>query len=611
MGICYYRECLGLCMKNLKIKLQALIQLNKIFFEKAKGVFIYNIFNSIIIGPCISVVGLIMIQFVMDALLNGKSDLYIVWLIVLLSGVQIIGNLIQIFIAYFFIERINLKVKLSITRDFLEKIRHIDYRYLDDPKYLDALQYVSNNLASQVTFAHEIFITLLLNISTIFAVCSIVIELRMPVIIGISLIYTIIVTIVRNRMTRIGFEKNQEFIPYERRCGYYQSIFKNRDMAQDMRCTKLPNIILSEYDNSVKAQENTINKYAKRLVLPAMGNIGSSAILACCCLIYVSLSISNNALSGITALPTLFDSYRNLSSNLNSIFRCDAQLVDLSMFFSKYKELMHIDCTIENKTADHSSSRAYCKPFDIEFKNVSFTYPNSGFSLKNFNLHINKGETIGIVGVNGAGKTTITKLLLRLYDVDSGGIFINGNNIKEFDLISLREDIGYSPQLPNLYSISFRQNLSLYDEQPSIYEKKLLDAFGFEKVFDKFHGNINSQVTKQFDTQGIMLSGGEIQKLSIARTYGKNFGLLIFDEPTAALDPISEKEMMDIIYQRAETSTTIIIAHRLSTIKNADRIIVLENGMIIESGTHNELINLNWKYKEMYYAQGENYQFTV
>lgn len=598
-------------MKNLKNKLHALIKLNRVFFLKAKSVFIYNILNSVIIGPCISITGLIMIQLVMNALLNGKSDSYIVWLIIILSGVQIAGNFLQMFMAYFFLERINLKVRLSITKDFLNKIRQIDYRYFDDPKYLDMLQYVSDNLANQVTSAHALLVTLLLNISTILAVCSIVIELKMPVIIAISFIYAIIVTVLRNKLTKIGFEKNQEFIPSERRCGYYQSIFKNRDMAQDIRCTELSNIILSEYDNSVRSQESTIKKYATKLAIPAIGNIGSSALLTCSCLIYVSLSISNNILSSITVLPTLFDSYRNLSSNLNSIFKCDAQLINLSMFYSKYQELMQIDCNIENKVADCKPGSAYCKPFDIEFKNVFFSYPNSSFSLKDFSFHIKKGETIGIVGVNGAGKTTLTKLLLRLYDADSGGIYINGINIKDFDLMSLRENIGYCPQTPNLYSLSFRQNLCLYNEQQSESEENLLDAFEFEKIFDKFHGNVNSQVTKQFDANGIMLSVGEIQKLSIARTCGKEFGLLIFDEPTSALDPISEKEMMALIYQRADTSTTIIIAHRLSTIKKADCIIVLENGMIIESGTHDELIKLNGKYKEMFYAQGENYQLTI
>lgn len=402
-------------MKNLKLKLHALIQLNKIFWEKAKGVFIYNILNSIIIGPCISVTGLIMIQLVMNALLDGKSNL-----IYCLADYLFIGSTDsrQFYTnghSVFLLERINLKVRLSITRDFLNKIKRIDYCYLDEPKYLDILQYVSDNLSKQVMSAHGLLITLLLNISTIIAVCSIVIQLEMPVIIAISLIYAIIVTVLRNIITKIGFEKNQEFIPSERRCSYYQSIFKNRDMAQDIRCTELSNIILSEYDNSVSSQERTIKKYATKLAVPAMGNIGSSALLTCCCLIYISLSIRNNILFSITVLPTLFESYRNLASNLNSIFKCDAQLVDLSLFFSKYQELMQIDCTIENKVENHNDSNVYCKPFDIEFNNVFFTYPNSGFSLKNFSFHINKGETIGIVGVNGAGKNHIDKITFADY----------------------------------------------------------------------------------------------------------------------------------------------------------------------------------------------------
>ena len=598
-------------MKNLTAKLQALIQFNKIYFRRAKGLFIYNLFNAIVIGPCISVAGIVMIQLVMNALIDGRAKSYIVFLVIALTGAQLIGNLVQLTIAYFFIEKINLKVRLGIARDFSEKIKQIDLRYLDDPGYLNALQYVGNNLANKVTFANDTFMTLISNISTIVAVCSIVVKLKMPVIICISLVYSIIATVIRNKMTKIGFQKNQEYVPYERRCDYCQWIFKNRDMAQDLRCTNLSGIVLDEFDKSAKAQENVINKYVKRLSTLACGDISTSGVLSCFCLVCISLFVSRTALSQITALPTLFDSYRNLSRNLNSIFRCDSQLIDIAMFYQEYNKLMNIECVIENTVSNHDCRNDFSKPFDIEFQNVYFTYPNSNFALQNFNLHINAGETIGIVGANGAGKTTLTKLLLRLYDVNDGDIYINGDNIKDLDLAVLRNHIGYAPQSINLYSFSFRQNLSLYSEYSSDDESKLLKEFDFNDIFDKFHGNIESQVTKQFDAQGIMLSGGETQKLSIARIFKKQFGLLIFDEPTAALDPISERNMTDTINKMAAKSTAIIVAHRLSTIKNVNRIIVLENGKIIESGTHDELIRLNGKYKEMYYAQGENYQFTV
>ena len=244
----------------------------------------------------------------------------------------------------------------------------------------------------------------------------------------------------------------------------------------------------------------------------------------------------------------------------------------------------------------------------MEFKNVFFTYPNSNFTLTNISFKVNKGEKIAIVGENGVGKSTVLKLLLRLYDPDKGDILFNNINLKKWPIKSLRNEIGLTSQFPNIYALSFLDNICLYNEE--LTESQLDDIirkFKFQNVFDKNDASIFSQVSKQFDKKGILLSGGEKQLLALSRIATKDFGLFVLDEVSSSLDPNAEYEFNKKLFEIIGSNTAIIIAHRLSSIKNVDRILVINNGSIIESGTHQELIERGGVYSKMYKRQASGY----
>lgn len=246
--------------------------------------------------------------------------------------------------------------------------------------------------------------------------------------------------------------------------------------------------------------------------------------------------------------------------------------------------------------------------YALELKNVTFAYPKSSFSLKNINLSIHKGEKIAIVGQNGTGKTTLTKLLLRLYDTENGEILMNGKDIRKYDVHELRKRVGIAPQTPNIYAMSMADNMKLYNDQAD--EKKMKEIctlFDLDSILRKTDATLDSCMTREFDENGIMLSGGEKQKLALARLYLSHFGLIILDEPSSALDPISEYRLNQIIFDKANEATTIMIAHRLSNIRDADCIYVMDNGEIAERGTHEELMKLGGKYCEMFQKQSEKY----
>lgn len=238
---------------------------------------------------------------------------------------------------------------------------------------------------------------------------------------------------------------------------------------------------------------------------------------------------------------------------------------------------------------------------NIELKNVSFTYPETGIkALDNINLTIPAGQTVAIIGKTGSGKSTLANLLLRMYDVDSGGISYQGTDIKDYDYISLREQIGFVPQNVFLFSDTIANNIAFgldkytieqvewAAKQAAVYE----NIMGFEEGFYTHIGE-----------RGITLSGGQKQRVSIARALIKNPNFLIFDDCLSAVDTKTEEEILHNLSKIMKDKTSIFIAHRISTIKNADHIIVLDNGKVIEEGNHESLLALNGEYADLYDKQ--------
>ncbi len=269
--------------------------------------------------------------------------------------------------------------------------------------------------------------------------------------------------------------------------------------------------------------------------------------------------------------------------------QAEASQVRINEFLSQEPEITN---TVTQKTPIKGN---------ISFDNVSFTYDDTNITaLKNMSFEIQNGETIGIIGKTGAGKSTILDLLGRLYDVSSGEIRIDGTPIRNLNLLDLRERIGYVPQDAFLFSDSIKNNIKFGKENATddevyaaaknaVVHKNII---GFNKGYDTILGE-----------RGITLSGGQKQRVSIARAIIKNPSILLFDDCLSAVDTETEEEILQNINKISKDKTTFIVSHRVSTTKNADKIIVLEDGKIIQQGTHNQLINTPGHYKELYLKQ--------
>jgi ABC-type multidrug transport system fused ATPase/permease subunit len=247
----------------------------------------------------------------------------------------------------------------------------------------------------------------------------------------------------------------------------------------------------------------------------------------------------------------------------------------------------------------------------IEFKNVSFKYPCAeNYSLSNVNLKISKGDTIAIVGINGAGKSTMVKLLLRFYDATDGEILYNGVNIKEYNLNSYRNRFATVFQDYKNFAISVFENVmcrECNDDDRMIAEMALRQSGVWNKI-SSFENGGDTLLTREFDSSGAGLSGGENQKVSTARLFARDFDVAVLDEPSSALDPVAEYQMYENLISATENKTVVYISHRLSSAVLSDNIFVLNGGKVIESGSHQQLMALGGEYSRMFELQSKSYK---
>jgi len=224
-------------------------------------------------------------------------------------------------------------------------------------------------------------------------------------------------------------------------------------------------------------------------------------------------------------------------------------------------------------------------------------------------MHIKPGEKIALVGYNGAGKTTLVKLLMRLYDVKSGTILADGTDIRKYDVGKYRDTIGTVFQDFQIFAGNVKENvmLNVDDDCDEARIRQALTDSGLMSRIDRMSSGLNTELTTEFSKEGVNLSGGESQKLAIARVFYKDAGLMILDEPSSALDPIAEYQLNHAMLTATKDKTVIFISHRLSTTRIADRIIMLEDGRIVEQGSHEELLSKDGKYAQMWKVQAGAY----
>ena len=592
-------------MKKLYRQLCNIFWLMKPYWKYGKFYVFISVFFWVAVVPATRILTVLFPAQVVSSLDSGRPFGQILAIIV---GFQLVFLAIPLFedmYINFIRNRTDKKIELKIKRSVYLKALKTDYKYIDDPEYYDKYQWAIEQHARQ---AGEAFSLINEFLSAVVVIASLVgiIASNNPLIVLLCVVGMVIRTYAAMRYNKVELDMESEQVPVQRRLNYYHRLFYMRDYSADMKSTSLKDYVLKNYDDASEKNVSLIVRFGRRFFgWSSFSDIVYRVIMTSCILLIVYNIYIGNIIGSATYL-TIMLSIERLDNYMFEVFDLVKSANRLGMYGEKIRDFYAIESTIETDTG---TDKAEPEPgaFSVDFKNTDFSYKNSDFHINDFNVHIGAGEKIAIVGKNGVGKSTLVKLLMRFYDVDGGSIEINGKNIREYDIEKLRKRIGVAFQNSNYYAMSFAENIGLYGGVDEETLEKVIQKADLKRVLEKNNADPTTEVTKEFDENGIVLSGGEAQKLAIARLFTSDFGLLIFDEPSSALDPLAEYEMTKLILDGSNLATTIIVAHRLSTIRDVDKIILVDSGSIKEIGTHDELMDLGGEYCEMFTKQAENY----
>lgn len=504
------------------------------------------------------------------------------------------------------------KTEGYVEKKRMDKLFHTDFKNMESPDFLDYAQraktalnrgkgfhgvlYQSRNFIAQGTLM--ILSAALIGIQNLLMmIIFIVISFG---IVKISSFFT--------KRDKIKF--SDAMAPTWRKMNYLESTTKNFDFAKDIRLFNMSNAFFNQLSGVNETYKELNRKHHNRMVLWEV-SLGSvlivQKILMYTWLVY-NVVTGAYQISDFVLYVGLVSTFHASVGYVNWIY---SDMITNSLMINDYRNF--VDWKEDRETADEKDghiTEINLDKFEFRFENVSFKYPgHDNYVLKNVNLTIKNGAKLAVVGVNGAGKTTFIKLMMKLYEPSEGRILLNNVDIKEYN----REEYFklFSPVFQNVecFAMPIYQNISFAEEDKTDMNKinEVLEQSGLSEKINSYEKGIHTNLLKIFDKEGIDLSGGEKQRLAMARALYKDGKVVILDEPTAALDALAEDRMYREFENMIYGKTAVFISHRLGSTRFCDKIAMFEDGTIVEEGTHEELMAKNGKYAYMFGIQSQYY----
>ncbi len=409
-----------------------------------------------------------------------------------------------------------------------------------------------------------------------------------------------------NYMNKFEYKRYQEGVPNDKVMNYVNRVMYLPDYAKEIRLSKVFRLLRHQYDEATENNVKIAHKYAFRVAIMNFWRIAFTFTVifegVLLYAVYRNLVTGSISLAELTVLSSVMVAATWI---LIGLFDDIMATIKNGMFVKNLRDFMKY----EEKIPEDQDGIIPSEMIEsIEFDHVTFSYQEEQ-TIKDLSFIIRNKEIIAFVGHNGAGKTTIIKLLFRLYDPTEGVIRLNGIDIREYNLRAYRNLFAAAFQDYRIFGMTVKNNVLMgkhYENEDELVCEALKKSGVYEKITSLPEG-IHTMMTKEFDEQGAILSGGESQKVVVARAFVKASPIKVFDEPSSALDPIAEYELYNNIMKDGENRTMIFISHRLSSVKNADKVFMLEGGRIIEEGSHHELMKRDGSYAQMYKKQAMNY----
>lgn len=499
-------------------------------------------------------------------------------------------------------------ISIKTRHQIMKKAAEIDLYCFDSPEFYDEMNDASNNSAYIIQTAFQV----LSFIRYFFQFCIAFVNLLMwngilPILLTLSVIPSVIF---KNKQLESVYSFQREHMKDERKIFYSFNMALSKEYAKDIRIYGLfpflSSKVLNAWNHLFNSKKRITKRYTKILIVFDM--LPEIIMVVCIFLLGVSVIRGNCTIGDFNYYQGIIG---QVTAGIFMVIYNYTQIYDGKIRINNYVKFMNF----KNNVKDEGKLVLEKSLFTIEFKNVGFRYNNKAkYVLKNLSFKIRSDQKIALVGVNGSGKSSIIKLLLRFYDPEEGVILINDKDIREYTIESVRKC--FSPMFQDYcnYAFTVSEDVSISNYNESHNEEKVQYALyksGAYEFVEKFPDKLNTYLSRQYE-EGEELSGGQWQKIALSRMFFQNAEMYILDEPSSALDAESEDELFRKFEELYKDCGAILISHRLSNVKTADNILVIGDGKIIEQGNHKELMKLNGKYARMYNLQAKKYsEITV
>lgn len=498
------------------------------------------------------------------------------------------------------------KIPMYISQLVFQKVSSLDIQYFEDSKFKDLLEKVRDSYSHRpVQLIDFLFYGLQSIIQVMIALVAIA-KLNLLLVLPVTLV-AIPEFISQAQRSKLAWGVWSQNTPLRKRFWYLSHIIQDARSIKEIKIFKLAKKFIDEVTSLQEGfYKDNISIARKNYNFDLLFSGFSTAVF-----IGVEVYVIFQALTKKLTIGDI-NFYTGVVSNfqngLGGLFRNINGIFDSSLYVKSIFEVLDLKPLV--KQPDNPVKINIKKAPKIEFKNVFFTYPGTKKAiLKNFSITIEPGEKVAFVGENGAGKTTIIKLLARFYDVDKGKILIDGVSINQLDIDNWYKYFGVLFQDFNRYEHTVEENIGFGRVYDNVGLEEIIEAStsaGAHSMIEKLDKGYKQMLGRIFD-EGIDLSTGQWQKIALARAFLRNAPVLVLDEPTSSIDAKAEAEIFNKVEKLSKDKTVIIISHRFSTVRNADKIYVIDSGKITESGTHSELIKLNKQYATLFNLQAKGY----
>ena len=586
----------GTLLSNLKYIMGYAWSQDKVLFAQCG---VYTILASI--APFI---GIFLPKFLIDELL-GQRRIEII--LMTLIGFFLLSSVVNYSIAWLrcaYSPRVT-KIRTDYITMISDKIMKMDFK---NPEVLNKIKSVMNAVMSNNTGVEGVYHTLLGlfgRLTAFVGYISIVLFLS-PWILLFLIINVLISYALTMRVKKYEYSQKEKAADKDRRTFYVFDTMYDFAYGKDIRIYDLKNILIDKFKKFRGERIDISNDVQEKQLKVKIVDVILLVIREFVVYGYLIYNVLFTGM-GIGDFTMYFSTINGFGDWMKGILDDLANIKAQNMYLDDMREFLEIKSEDKEKTRDIPIDSSY----EIEFKNVSFKYPKTDkYIYKNLSLKIKKGQRLAIVGINGAGKTTFVKLLCRLYEPTSGEILINGVNIQSFSKKEYYKILSVVFQDIKTFAFTVAENVSLENLEDVDREKVLhcIEKAGVGDKINSLEKGIDTSLLKILDGEGVELSGGENQKLALARALYKNGKIVILDEPTSALDAVAEYNIYKGFDELIGDKTAIYISHRLASTKFCDVIAFFENGEIVEYGTHEELLKKNGKYSDMFNIQAQYYK---